>query len=126
MPIVGFVSAGEGWTPFDGDGPVDEVDIAVAEGPAVALVVRGTSMVPAYRDGDVLIGTKRPTQNLVRLIGMDCIIETRRGERYVKFLSRGSIRGRYNLKSYNPAHTDIENADVAWAAPITFVLRAQR
>lgn len=126
VPIIGCVSAGEGWTPFSGDGPIDEINIEMDGGPVIALLVRGESMVPVYRDGDVLIGAKRATSNAHNLIGTDCIIETKDGQRYVKFLARGTQRGRFNLKSYNPAHSDLENVDIAWAAPITMVYRGAR
>ncbi len=124
--VIGYVSAGEGWTPFDGDGPVDEVEINIEGGAPVALIVRGDSMSPVYRDGDILVGAKRATTNALGLIGSDCVVETRAGARYVKFVAKGSVRGRYDLKSYNPVHPDIENADLAWAAPIGIVIRAKR
>jgi len=126
VPVVGYVSAGEGWAPFDGDGPVDEVEINIGGGEAVALVVRGSSMAPVYRDGDILIGTKRATANAHNLVGTDCIIETKAGERYLKFLAKGTIRNRFNLKSYNPAHEDVVNVEIAWAAPVSVVLRSAR
>lgn len=126
VPVIGYVSAGEGWSPFDGDGPIDEIEITLHGGEAVALTVRGDSMAPVYRDGDTLIGTKRPTSNARMLVGADCIIATRAGERFVKFLARGTQRGRFNLKSYNPAHPDRENVEIQWAAPIDMIIRGRR
>lgn len=126
VSVIGYVSAGEGWTPFEGDGPVDDIEISIEGGAPVGLVVRGDSMTPVYRDGDLLIGAKRPTANVAKLIGRDCIVETTRGERFVKFIGKGSIRGRFNLKSYNPMHPDKENVEIAWAAPISMVIRPNR
>ncbi len=123
VPIIGYVAAGEGWYPFENDGPIDEAELTLPNGQAVGLVVRGDSMAPVYRDGDVLIGTKRSTTNAHNLIGTDCIIETQKGARYVKFLTTGTQRGKFNLRSYNPVHVDIENVDIAWAAPISMVIR---
>jgi transcriptional regulator with XRE-family HTH domain len=124
--VIGYVSAGEGWTSVEGDGPVDEIELNVDGGAPVALIVRGDSMTPVYRDGDVIVGARRATSNPQGLVGSDCIVETRSGERYVKFVARGTAKGRYALKSYNPAHPDIENVDLAWAAPISMVIRAKR
>lgn len=124
VPLIGYVSAGEGWHSFDGDGPFDEIDVAIGGGVPVGLVVRGNSMFPVYRDGDVLIGAKQPTAHAQKLIGRDCIVQTADGGRYVKFLARGTIKGRFNLKSYNPMHPDVENAVIDWAAPITVVIRS--
>lgn len=126
VPIVGYVSAGDGWNSFDGDGAIDEVEIVLPSGPAVALEVRGDSMSPVYRSGDVLIGTKRATRNASNLIGTDCIIETSTGARYVKFLMKGAYPNKFNLRSYNPLHADVENVGIAWAAPITMVIRGGR
>ena len=123
VPLIGYVGAGEGWVPFDGDGPIDEIEVAVEGGPAVGLLVRGDSMFPVYRDGDILVGTKRPTSSPRSLIGADCIVETSTGERYVKFLAKSPVRGRFNLKSYNPRHADLENVELNWAAPIRLVVR---
>lgn len=126
IPIIGCASAGEGWSYFEGDGPIDEVLLSVDIGEAVGIDVKGSSMEPVYRDGDILIGTKRFGADARALIGTDCIIETSLGKRYVKFIAKGSARGRFNLKSYNPAHEDIRDVQINWAAPITLVIRNQR
>jgi phage repressor protein C with HTH and peptisase S24 domain len=128
VPILGYVSAGEGWLPFDDEAIVrapEELPLSV-DGPGVALSIRGDSMAPVYRDGDFIIGSKRTGPMADNLIGLDCIVMTDTGERYVKFLSRGSVKGRFNLRSYNPVHKDVENVRLAWAAPIVWVRRAQR
>ena len=125
VPVSGYVSAGDGWQPFDGDGPIDDIEITLKGADAVALVVRGDSMVPVYRDGDVLIGTKRATSRVHNLIGQDCILETKAGERYVKYIARGSAPHRFNLRSYNPARADLENVQIVWAAPISMIIRSQ-
>lgn len=124
IPIIGAVAAGEGWTTFD-DG-LGEIEVRVEGGEPVALEVRGDSMAPVYRDGDLLIGAKRSGERADNLIGLDCIVMTDGGARYVKFLARGTVRGRFNLRSYNPAQKDIENVKLAWAAPILWVKRGQR
>lgn len=122
VPVIGYASAGEGWTPFKDQEALDEIEIDPGVGQAVAVVVRGDSMAPVYRDGDTLIGAKTtsPTKSLV---GFDCIVETMAGDRFIKFLAAGPERGRFNLKSYNPAHADHTNVLLRWAAPITMVMR---
>jgi transcriptional regulator with XRE-family HTH domain len=128
VPIIGFVSAGEGWMPFDDDGhaQIDEVELRIEGGEAVGLQVRGQSMAPVYRDGDTLIGAKRTGPRADNLVGLDCIVMTEDGERYVKFLARGQVAGRFNLRSYNPAYADIPNVRLKWAAPIVWVKRSLR
>lgn len=122
--VVGCVSAGENWTPID-DG--DEfTEMTLPGGEPVGLEVRGDSMMPVYRPGDVLIGAKCVQASFQRLVGLDCIVLTKRGDRYVKFVAKSPARGRYNLRTYNPAFPDIENVEIEWAAPIVWVRRTQR
>jgi phage repressor protein C with HTH and peptisase S24 domain len=123
IPIIGCASAGEGWSYFENDDAIDEVLLAVGAGDAVGIEVRGNSMEPVYRNGDIIIGAKRAGQDARQLVGSDCIIETTLGKRFIKFIAKGSMRGRFNLKSYNPAHEDIRDVEINWAAPISLVIR---
>lgn len=81
--IVGTVAAGEGWTVYDDD--LGEIELAIQGGEPVALQVKGESMVPVYRDGDIIAGGKRSGTGVERLIGRDCIVMTDDGRRFVKF-----------------------------------------
>lgn len=121
VPVVGCVSAGELWTPID-DG-LEYEPLRVDGGEPVAVRVRGDSMAPVYRHGDVLVGPKR-AHAPERFVGHDCIVVTEKDERLLKFLARGTMPGRFNLRSYNPANKDIENVKLAWVAPIMWVRRA--
>lgn len=120
IPIIGVSEAGECWTPSPSAG---ETEMALTDGEPIAVEVRGDSMAPVYRDGDLIIGAKRSGAAADNLIGQDCIIETREGQRYIKFLLRGSPKGRYTLRAYNPTTPDIENVRLAWVAPILWVRR---
>lgn len=121
VPVVGYVAAGELWTPVD-DG-VEYETLRVDGGEPIAVRVRGDSMAPVYRHGDLLIGPKRMHEP-ERYVGHDCIVMTENGERMLKYLARGTLPRRFNLRSYNPANKDIENVRLAWVAPITWVRRA--
>jgi phage repressor protein C with HTH and peptisase S24 domain len=121
IQIIGAVSAGESWLPID-DG-LGEIEMRV-DGDPVALEVRGDSMVPVYRPGDVLVGAKRHDTGIKQLVGQDCIVLTSTGERYVKYLQKSPARGHFTLRSYNPAHADIETVKLSWAAPILWIKRA--
>lgn len=124
IPIIGRVAAGEGWNAVNDR--LGEIELRVEGGEPVALEVSGDSMKPVYRNGDLLIGAKRAGTTADNLIGLDCIVLTEDGDKYVKFLARGSVRGRFHLRSYNPAQKDVENVKLAWAAPIIWVRRTQR
>ena len=128
VAVLGIASAGEGWIPppDEADAGFEPVELSVTEGEAVAILVRGDSMQPRYQDGDVLIGARRAGRAVDNLIGLDCIVETADGERYVKFLARGTSRGAYNLRSRNPNIKDVENVKLAWAAPVVWVRIGRR
>jgi phage repressor protein C with HTH and peptisase S24 domain len=125
IPVVGFVSAGEGWTSVD-DGGQDAVEFDLGTGDCVAVEVRGDSMVPVYRNGDTLICNRQYGPNADNLIGLDCVIRTADGRNYVKILRRGSQPGRFNLRSYNSSVDDIENVALAWVAPVAWIKRSRK
>lgn len=125
IPIVGIVSAGEGWISVD-EGQLEPVEFIIDHQDTIGIEVRGDSMSPVYRNGDFLIGDRHHGPYLDNLIGLDCVVMTAEGSGYVKILRRGGRLGRYNLKSYNPTFDDIENVQVAWAAPIRWIRRRHR
>lgn len=125
IPIVGMVSAGEGWVPIE-DGGQSPVEFDLGSHDTIALEVRGNSMSPVYRHGDVLICARQFGSNADNLIGLDCVMRTTDGHHYVKILQRGSRTGRFNLRSYNPAEQDIEDVSLAWVAPVRWIKRGAR
>lgn len=125
IPVIGSTASGEAWDGNINGKPIGEEDLRI-DGEAVALEVRGHVLMPHYRDGDLIIGVKRGGNAVDNLIGMDCIIVTEDGSRYVKFLGRGSMRGRYNLRSFDPSQPDITNVRIMWAAPIAWIRRGAR
>jgi transcriptional regulator with XRE-family HTH domain len=127
IPIVGFVSAGEGWTSLDGaTGPEDAIEFELGAHDTIGLEVRGNSMAPVYRNGDFLICFRQFGPNADNCIGRDCVVRTADGRNFVKILKRGSRPGRFNLKSYNPVADDIEDVALAWAAPVAWIKRGGR
>lgn len=127
LQVVGYVGAGELFIPFDDypDGAgLSEIDLDFGEGDQIAVQVRGTSMTPAYRPGDYLVGSRERGQDIGHCVGRDCIVRLKGGEGYVKTVVRGTERNRFTLVSYNDA--PIENVDIDWCAPISWVKRAEQ
>lgn len=123
--VIGNAATAETWASFAEGGAVDaDVDLRLDGGEAIAVEVQGDAMLPVYRNRDVLIGAKSLGKNVDNLIGLDCIVMTEDGNRYIKVLQRGMARGTYNLRSLVPAKPDIEGVRIAWAAPITWIRRA--
>lgn len=122
IPLLGFAQAGAGGFFDDGGFPAgqgwDVVDFPLdpARKPGVyALEVQGESMMPLYRDGDVLI--VEPGAQIRR--GDRVVVKTREGEVMAKVLARQSPKS-IELLSLNPDHPNrsFELADVEWVARI--------
>jgi phage repressor protein C with HTH and peptisase S24 domain len=124
VPLLGLAQAGSGGF-FDSAGfPAgqgwDEVQLPSGpEDGSYALEVNGDSMLPLYRDGDVVVVS--PTAQLRR--GDRVVVRTKGGEVLVKVLYRQTPK-QVELHSLNPAHPpriievkDIEGMGrIVWAS----------
>jgi phage repressor protein C with HTH and peptisase S24 domain len=122
VPLLGFAQAGTGGYFDDGGFPVrtgwDEVPFpGVADEHAYALKISGDSMLPAYRDGDIIIVSPaapvRPSDRVV--------VRTRGGEVMVKELKQRTAK-MVELRSLNTEHPDrsLAATDVLWIARIVW------
>lgn len=122
IPLLGFAQAGAGGFFDDGGFPAgqgwDVVEFPAPPGRKAgvyALEVQGDSMLPLFRDGDVLI--VEPGAQVRR--GDRVVVKTREGEVMAKVLHRQSPRA-IELVSLNPEHPnrnfDIDEID--WIARI--------
>jgi len=122
VPLLGFAEAGAGGFFDDGGFPVgkgwDEIAFpAVNDEHAYALEISGDSMMPAYRDGDVIIVS--PAAPIRR--GDRVVAKTKNGEVMVKELKRRTSKS-IELKSINSEHPDrtIPVGDLVWIARIVW------
>ena len=93
VPLIGFAEAGAGGYFDDGGFPVgkgwDEIAFpGVTDEHAYALEISGDSMLPTYRDGDVIIVS--PAAPVRR--GDRVVVKTRSGEVMVKELKRQTAK----------------------------------
>ena len=119
---LGFAQAGAGGFFDDGGFPAGQ-GWDVVEFPAsperkqgvYALEVQGDSMMPLYRDGDVLI--VEPGAQVRR--GDRVVVKTREGEVMAKILHRQTAT-RLELNSLNPEHENrvFDLPDIEWVARI--------
>jgi repressor LexA len=121
--VIGESAAGETWTPHDNGTQTSEIELRMEGGEAVGVTVRGDGLSPAYRDGDVLMGAKSLGRNVDNLIGLDCIVMTEDGRRYIRILERGIRPGTFDLRSIIVGKPDLKGLRVAWAAPVTWIRR---
>jgi phage repressor protein C with HTH and peptisase S24 domain len=122
VPLIGFAEAGAGGFFDDGGFPVgkgwDEIAFpAVSDEHAYALEISGDSMMPAYRDGDVIVVS--PAAPVRR--GDRVVVKTKKGEVMVKELKRRTSKS-IELQSINSAHPDrtLAVSDVVWIARIVW------
>jgi len=123
--IIGEVSAGESWEAIDDHTPgAGEEEFLDLEGvDPIGIRVRGPSMSPIYRQGDIIIASRLHGINIQNALNQDCIVRTVKRESYVKVLRRGTMPNRYTLRSYNPKYDDVENVALEWVAPVRWVKR---
>lgn len=121
VPLLGLAQAGAGGF-FDSAGfPCqgwDEVRLPSANDEGTyALEVSGDSMLPLYRDGDVIVVS--PTAQLRR--GDRVVARTREGEVMVKVLYRQTPR-QVELHSLNPEHANrvLDLGEIDWMARIVW------
>ncbi|KQQ19588.1 DNA-binding protein [Methylobacterium sp. Leaf123] len=124
VPLIGLTQAGSGrlfneeGIPTGGPG-WDEIEFPDLGGDrAFALEVQGDSMLPLYRDGDVLIVA--PNAGIRK--GDRIVARLNNGEVLAKELRRRTART-IELASLNPDHEDrmVPLAEVAWMARVMWV-----
>ncbi len=119
VDIIGHVDGSGPWVA----GNHEAIDLRIEGGEPVGILVVGDALQPRHQHGDVLIGPRQVGRHLDNLIGVECIIETTKGERIVRFLARSASAGHFKLRSINPTVSDLDPVKIAWAAPIRLVKR---
>ncbi|MGE0281444.1 MAG: helix-turn-helix transcriptional regulator [Rhizobiaceae bacterium] len=122
VPLLGFAQAGAGGFFDDAGFPVGQgFDLIELPGGqdegSYALKVQGDSMLPLYRDGDVLVVRPEAT---VRS-GDRVVVKTSGGEVMAKVLAKRSAQ-EIELKSLNPEHPNrrLASREVEWIARIVW------
>ena len=122
VPLLGFAQAGAGGFFDDAGYPSgqgwDLVELpARATETSYALKVQGDSMLPLYRNGDVLIVEPGATTRK----GDRVVVKTNAGEVMAKVLERQTAKS-VSLVSLNPEHPNRELpvAEVEWVARIVW------
>jgi phage repressor protein C with HTH and peptisase S24 domain len=122
VPLLGFAQAGAGGFFDDAGFPAghgwDLVELpAQTNDGAYALQVQGDSMLPLYRDGDILI--VEPSATIKR--GDRVVVKIATGEVMAKVMSRRSAE-KIELTSLNPAHPmrTVAAKELEWIARIVW------
>lgn len=124
IPVVGYVGAGAMVVPYDdyphGEG-IDTVERPpFVNGRAVAVEVRGDSLLPVAEDGWRLVYVGEQTILEDEVLNRLCVVQLVDGRMLVKRVMRGSEPQRYHLMSTNAPI--IENAEIEWAARVKAII----
>ena len=126
IPVVGYVGAGAAVYPYDdepfGGGHTSVERPEFIKGRAVAVEVKGDSLVPTAEDGWRLIYAGEQTLIESDVLNKLCIVKLLDGRMLVKRLVKGSKPQRYHLISTNAPM--MEDVEVEWAAPVKAIIPA--
>ncbi len=125
IPVRSYVGAGDEVVSLtDDEEPIDWTAAMPGLEDAEATQVRGLSMMPLYRDGDLLFH-KRMNIDPMLLRDEVCVMQTKGRKRYVKMIQPGTKRGTFRLVSFNPLFPPIEDQVLSWISPILAMRRAR-
>lgn len=129
LPVIGRLSAGDEWIAIpETVAEAKFLDFDLGSDDFFAIEVHGASMSPAYRDGDMVICSRKQIADLrnvdpAQFRRRDCAVKTATGAGYLKYIIPGRGDGVYTLRSYNPDYPDIENVSLQWVAPVVWIRR---
>lgn len=119
VPIMGYLGAGAEIEPEFEQTPPEGLDHVTLPFPLpadmIAFEVRGDSMLPAYKNGHVIIVYRDQKKPLESFYGEEAAVRTSDGRRFIKTIMRGAS-GLVNLLSWNAA--PIENVRLDWVGEI--------
>lgn len=102
---------------------LDQIELPFAvPSEIIAFRVKGDSMRPAYREGDLVLVWKDQRLPTDSFIGEEVAVRTVDGKRYLKEIQQGQRTGLYNLNSHNAGL--ISGVKVIWVGEIYVVVKA--
>lgn len=119
-PMIGAVGAGARIFPAEDD--AETIPSPPGLDQPIAVRVSGTSMMPAYRPGDILFCENRPVTSQ-DIMNRDCIVETMDGRRLVKKVLPGGAPGTVRLFSYETQEAE-PDVQLRTASVVRWVQRA--
>ena len=103
-----------------------ELEFFKAKNPhAVDLIIDDDGMLPQYHTGDIVAGKQKIGSEINSIVGRDCIVETKHGEKLLRNVRAGKNKNRsYTLVCTNPEITTkpsvISDVELIYAAPVVW------
>jgi phage repressor protein C with HTH and peptisase S24 domain len=121
IPVMGRIGAGAVIEPEYEQVPADglsqiEFAFPLPDG-LIAFEVDGTSMLPKYNPGDVVVTWAEPRRPIESFYGQQAVVLTKTGQRYLKKIIRGKSGRTVDLHSYD-GRDPIENVRLEWIGQI--------
>jgi transcriptional regulator with XRE-family HTH domain len=105
-------------------GEPNHVEVTFPSTNLESVRVRSDLLDPAgYRRGDVLMGVRHAATAANNIVGKDCIVALPDGTRLVTHPVKQTGPASYNLRFFHRSQPDCEAVEIAWAAPITMIVR---
>jgi len=128
IPVVGFVGAGTEVDLVDDSGQgagIDEIEAPPGvPANAIAVRVRGSSMLPVFHEGDHIIYSRQMFGgDIAEHIGRECVVRLADGRTFIKTIAKGSRPGTWSLWSYNAP--PMQDVVLEWAARVRWIERAR-
>lgn len=127
VPIMGYIGAGAEIDPSVEQIPpegLSQVELPFSmPDEMIGFEVAGDSMLPVYDAGDVVVCFHRQRRPIEFFLGREAAVRTSDGKRYLKRISKGATRGRFNLNSWNARA--ILNVKIEWIGEIVATVSAE-
>jgi repressor LexA len=124
VPIMGRVGAGAVIEPENEQVPPEglgEVELPFPiSGETIAFEVAGDSMLPKYKNGDIIVVYRDQRHPLTSFYGEEAAVRLKSGERYLKTIERGKSANSVNLTSFNAK--PINGVKLEWIGEICVTL----
>lgn len=102
-------------------GVLEEIDAPFPGYFGRVVRIKGNSMAPRYRDGEIIAFTPG-AGDVAKLIGEEAIVGTIDGRMVLKIIARGTTAQTYTLLSLNRDEEPIQNVAIEWVAGIDWHL----
>jgi len=76
---------------------------------------------PRYNDGEIVVVEREQPYATNSMIGLEAVVRTDKGNRYLKRIKVGARRNTFDLVSLGAVPT-IESVRIAWASPVVMII----